>query len=74
MSASGPTPPAGTSSSGPEPATHGEAGSRRSFAQVLKDIGLFFAAPFVTLAYVALFPFLAVAELREARRQRKQAG
>jgi hypothetical protein len=53
---------------------HGEAGSHRSFAQVLKDIGLFFAAPFVTMAYVALFPFIGLATLRRALRQRKQTG
>ena len=47
---------------------------RRSTAQVAKDIGLFFAAPFVTLAYVALFPFIGMAMLAQAWRRRKHAG
>lgn len=47
---------------------------RRSMARVAKDIGLFFAAPFVTLAYVALFPFIGMAMLAQAWRHRKHAG
>jgi hypothetical protein len=50
------------------------AGGRRGFGQVLKDIGLFFAAPFVTLAYVALFPFLGFAALRRTMRERKKSS
>jgi hypothetical protein len=46
----------------------------RTWAQIAKDIGLFFAAPFVTLAYVSLFPFIAMAMLVQAWRHRKQAG
>jgi hypothetical protein len=30
----------------------------RSLAEVLKDIALFFAAPLITIAYLALFPFI----------------
>jgi hypothetical protein len=47
---------------------------RRSISQVAKDIGLFFAAPFVTLAYVTLFPFIGMAMLAQAWRRRKHAG
>jgi hypothetical protein len=56
------------------PNPDGAAGSRRTAAQVLKDIGLFFAAPWVTLAYLALFPFIAMKLLAQAWRQRKAAG
>ena len=53
---------------------NGGVGSRRTASQVLKDIGLFFAAPFVTLAYLAMFPFIGIRMVLEARRQRKEAG
>jgi hypothetical protein len=49
-------------------------GSHRSVAQVVKDIALFFAGPFITIAYLALFPFIAVRMLRQARRDRKTAA
>jgi hypothetical protein len=49
-------------------------GPHRTVAQVAKDIGLFFAAPFVTLAYVSLFPFIGTAMLAQAWRHRKEAG
>jgi hypothetical protein len=45
----------------------------RTADQVLKDIGLFFAAPFVTLAYLALFPFIGFSELRRGWHERKAA-
>jgi hypothetical protein len=45
----------------------------RDVAQVLKDIALFFAAPFVTMAYVALFPFIGLVMLGQALRHRKAA-
>ena len=35
----------------------------RTFAQIVKDIALFFAAPFITLAYMALMPSIALAML-----------
>jgi len=41
--------------------------------QIARDIALFFAAPFVTLAYLALFPFIAMILLRRARRHAKPA-
>jgi hypothetical protein len=36
---------------------------RRTAGQVVKDIALFFAAPFITIAYLVLFPFIGVAML-----------
>jgi hypothetical protein len=51
-----------------------ETGSPRSVAQVVRDIVLFFAGPFITIAYLALFPFIAVSMLRKARRDRKAAA
>jgi hypothetical protein len=51
-----------------------ERGPRRSITQVAKDIVLFFAAPAITMAYLAMFPFIAVWLLRQARRERKAAG
>lgn len=42
----------------------------RTVQQYLKDVGLFFAAPFITLAYLLLFPFLGVRLLLRSRRQR----
>ncbi|HTB45923.1 MAG TPA: hypothetical protein VK741_20045 [Acetobacteraceae bacterium] len=51
-----------------------DTGSRRSAAQVVRDIVLFFAGPFITIAYLALFPFIAVSMLRKARRDRKAAA
>jgi hypothetical protein len=52
----------------------GEATPPRTLAQVAKDIGLFAAAPFVTLAYISLFPFIAMALVARAWRRRKEAG
>ena len=52
----------------------GAAGTHRTVAQVAKDIGLFAAAPFVTLAYVSLFPFIGMVLLAKAWRHRKEAG
>jgi hypothetical protein len=52
----------------------GAAGPHRTPAQIAKDIGLFAAAPFVTLAYVSLFPFIAMAMLVQAWRHRKEPG
>ena len=37
-----------------------EPGRHRTPGQIAADIVLFFAAPFITLAYLALFPFIAV--------------
>jgi hypothetical protein len=46
----------------------------RTAGQVIRDIALFFAGPFVTLAYLALCPFIAVKLLEEARRHGKQGS
>ena len=52
----------------------GAAGRHRTMARIAKDIGLFVAAPFVTLGYVSLFPFIGMAMLAQAWRHRKEAG
>jgi hypothetical protein len=52
----------------------GATSPRRTTAQIAKDIGLFAAAPFVTLLYVSLFPFVGMVLLAQAWRHRKQAG
>jgi hypothetical protein len=71
---------AGTSdsTSSGEPASASSERAGRTFAQVAKDILLFFAAPFITLAYIALMPSIALAMLArtggQARHHRKAAG
>jgi hypothetical protein len=47
---------------------------RRTPAQIVTDIGLFAAAPFVTLGCVSLFPFIGIVLLAREWRRRKQAG
>ncbi|HEY1932647.1 MAG TPA: hypothetical protein VGG99_11585 [Acetobacteraceae bacterium] len=44
-------------------ATSGGQPERRTPGQVVKDIILFFAAPFITFAYLSLFPFIGLAML-----------
>ena len=46
--------------SGSQAEAAAEPGRPRTPVQVAADIVLFFAAPFITLAYCALFPFIAV--------------
>jgi len=58
----------------PHPSSGGEAGGHRTPGQIAKDIGLFFVAPYVTLASLAAFPFLGIKLLAQIRRERKQAG
>jgi len=72
--------PAG-SPAGPKAHSHAKdqavpaaADPRRTAAQIAKDIGLFAAAPFVTLVCVSLFPFIAMVMLAKAWRRRKEAG
>ncbi len=50
--------------------------ARRGFGTVLKDAVLFLAAPFIGLAYIALFPFIGLAMLMwmGAKALRKQAA
>ncbi len=45
----------------------------RTAGQVVKDIVLFFAGPFITMADLALFPFIALRMLRQARPPRTAA-
>jgi len=65
-----------TSDSGSTPPSKvdGDEGPRRTVGQVLKDIALFFAAPFITMAYMPLFPFIGFSMLRQELRRRKEAG
>jgi hypothetical protein len=69
------------SPAGPKPHSHAEgetasdaAGPPRSVVQIAKDIGLFAAAPFVTLAYISLFPFIGLVMLAQAWRHRREVG
>lgn len=48
--------------------------AKRSFPTVLKDDFLFLAAPFIALAYLALFPFIGIAMLLKARKARRTAS
>lgn len=41
----------------------------RTVQQYLKDVGLFFAAPFITLAYLVLFPLIGAALFLRRGRQ-----
>jgi len=66
--------PGSASSAASQPAPGGAAGSRRTAGQVVRDIVLFFVAPYVTMAYLAMFPFVAMKMLAQARRQRKEAA
>jgi hypothetical protein len=63
-----------TSSTVSHSATDGDQGQPRTTLQVLKDIGLFFAAPFITMAYMPLFPFIGLSLLRKEWRRRKETG
>ncbi len=44
----------------------------RSPVQVVKDIALFFAAPFITIAYLVLFPFIGLRLLIRTGQQHRQ--
>jgi CheY-like chemotaxis protein len=66
--------PGRTSLIAPQPAAVGETGAHRSAAQVVKDIALFFAAPFITMGSLALFPFIGLAMLAKTWHHRKEAG
>ena len=41
-----------------QPAADGEQTKKRSVAMFLKDVGMFLAAPFIGLAFIALFPLI----------------
>lgn len=47
---------------------------RRSFAEALKDAGFLFATPFISMAYMAMFPFIAAWFVWQAWRARKAAS
>jgi len=47
--------------------------ARRSAARVLKDIALFLATPFISIAYMALFPFIGLVKLVRAVAQARRA-
>jgi hypothetical protein len=57
----------------PSAGTAGEAERPRTGGQIVKDVVLFFAAPFITLAYLSLFPFIGLALLLRAWRHRADA-
>jgi len=51
----------------------GTATRSRTVQEFLKDVGLFFAAPFITLGYLLLFPFIgAMLLLRSGRLARRR--
>ena len=55
------------------PELDGTATRSRTVQEFLKDVGLFFAAPFITLGYLLLFPFIAaMLLLRSGRRVRRR--
>lgn len=51
-----------------------EMAEKRSVLTILKDVALFFAAPFIALAYLALFPFIGIKLLLQYLSERKQAA
>ncbi|MFI5020497.1 MAG: response regulator [Alphaproteobacteria bacterium] len=55
--------PAGTALAEPQPAALGEESAGRTIGLFLRNIAMLFAAPFVALAYVALFPLIGLGML-----------
>ncbi|HXP74942.1 MAG TPA: response regulator [Stellaceae bacterium] len=55
--------PAGTALTAPQPAALGEESAGRTIGLFLRNIAMLFAAPFVALAYVALFPLIGLGML-----------
>ncbi len=45
--------------------------ARRSIGEFVKDVVLFLAAPFISLVYIAMFPFIGLAMLVRAHREGK---
>ena len=70
--------PEATALAAPQQAAEGEVVEGRNIGRFVKNIALFFAAPFVALAYIALFPIIGLAMLAwtggQAWRQRKVAA
>jgi hypothetical protein len=48
--------------------------ARRSVAEFAKDVVLFLAAPFISLVYMAMFPFIGLVMLVRARQQKRSKG
>ena len=61
-----------------QPTADGEQTKKRSVAMFLKDVGMFVAAPFIGLAFIALFPLIGLGMLAwmggQAWRQRVTSG
>ncbi len=57
-----------------QPAAGGEEAMGRTVGMFLKDVGMFFAAPFIGLAFIALFPFIGLAMLAWMGGKRIAAG
>jgi len=55
--------PAGTALAAPQPAALGEESAGRNIGLFLRNTAMLFAAPFVALAYVALFPLIGLGML-----------
>jgi hypothetical protein len=45
--------------------------AKRNFGQFLRDVGLFLAAPFISLVYMAMFPFIGLVMLVRALREER---
>jgi CheY-like chemotaxis protein len=56
-------PPQVADAAAPEPAARGEESGGANIVRLLKNIGMFFAAPFVALAFFILFPLVGLAML-----------
>lgn len=48
--------------------------AKRDVRTVAKDIGLFFAAPFIALIYLALFPVIGIMVWSNALKAKKSQG
>ena len=45
--------------------------ARRSLGEFLKDVVLFLAAPFISLVYMAMFPFIGLVMLVRAKQEER---
>ncbi len=45
--------------------------ARRSVGEFVKDVVLFLAAPFISLVYMAMFPFIGLVLLMRARQEER---
>ncbi len=46
--------------------------AKRTFGEFVKDVVLFLAAPFISLAYIALFPFIGLAMLAKSLQENRK--